>query len=155
VAAAGAFLGRRVDAVAVRVPGRLERRGAEIRDGAHTPEAVRYIASRLPPLGSMVASILRDKDVDGILALLGRLSDVLVATASSNERALSAAELAERALPHFGHVEAVSDPHAALARAHELGEPVLVTGSLYLLADLEAGGTVRRPDVPWVGERRS
>ena len=32
----------------------------------------------------------------------------------------------------------VPDPVAALARAHELGEPVLVTGSLYLLADLAA-----------------
>jgi hypothetical protein len=30
----------------------------------------------------------------------------------------------------------VDDPREALARAHELGEPVLVTGSLYLLGDL-------------------
>jgi hypothetical protein len=35
-------------------------------------------------------------------------------------------------------VEAFADPVAALARAHELGEPVLVTGSLFLLADLAA-----------------
>jgi hypothetical protein len=32
----------------------------------------------------------------------------------------------------------VPDPSAALDRAHALAEPVLVTGSLYLLADLEA-----------------
>ena len=37
---------------------------------------------------------------------------------------------------HFDHVEVVDDPVAAVARAHELGEPVLVTGSLYLLGDL-------------------
>ena len=37
---------------------------------------------------------------------------------------------------HFEHVEVVDDPVAAVARAHELGEPVLVTGSLYLLGDL-------------------
>jgi hypothetical protein len=30
----------------------------------------------------------------------------------------------------------VEEPGAALARAHELGGPVLVTGSLYLLGDL-------------------
>jgi hypothetical protein len=78
-----------------------------------------------------------------------------VATASSNERSLPADDLAERALPYFEHVEAVPDPHAALARAHELGEPVLVTGSLYLLADLSEPAAVRRADVPWVGERRS
>src|SRR5207302_1311835 len=32
--------------------------------------------------------------------------------------------------------QAVSDPHEALARARALGGSVLVTGSLYLLADL-------------------
>ena len=42
----------------------------------------------------------------------------------------------ELARAHFDHVEVVHDPVAAVARAHELGEPVLVTGSLYLLADL-------------------
>ena len=129
-------------------------RGTEIWDGAHTPEAVRYIAPRLPTVGAIVASILRDKDADGMLAQLGRLADALVATVSSNERALSAEELAERARPYFEHVEAVADPTAALARGHELGEPVLVTGSLYLLADLR-GTAVRRADVPWASERRS
>ena len=43
--------------------------------------------------------------------------------------------LAAHAEPHFEHVEAIADPHAALARARVLGSPVLVTGSLYLLAD--------------------
>jgi hypothetical protein len=33
-------------------------------------------------------------------------------------------------------VHAIDDPHTALARARELGGPILVTGSLYLLADL-------------------
>ena len=31
-----------------------------------------------------------------------------------------------------------------MRRAHELGEPVLVTGSLYLLADLEAASQAMR-----------
>ena len=151
-AAAGAFLGRDVEPVEVSVPGRLERRGAEIWDGAHTPEAIRYITPRLPSVGSVVASILRDKDVAAMVALLGGLADSLVATASSNERALPAEELAELARPYFEHVEAVAEPALAVARGHELGEPVLVTGSLYLLADLAA---VRRADVPWASERRS
>jgi folylpolyglutamate synthase/dihydropteroate synthase len=59
-----------------------------------------------------------------------------VATRSSSARALPAADLAELARAHFGHVEAIDDPVAAVARAHELGEPVLVTGSLYLIGDL-------------------
>ena len=142
-AAAGAFLGRAVEPADVRLPGRLEVRGDEIRDGAHTPEAVRYVAPSLPPIGSIVASILADKNVDAVLAELARLAPVLVATASSNPRALPAAELAARAGGRFERVEAVADPHEALRRAHELGEPVLVTGSLYLLADLAAAETAR------------
>ena len=37
---------------------------------------------------------------------------------------------------HFEHVEVVDDPMEALARAHEHGDTVLVTGSLYLLGDI-------------------
>ena len=39
------------------------------------------------------------------------------------------------------HVEAVEDPVRAVERARELGTPVLVTGSLYLLADLAVRST--------------
>ena len=144
-AAVETYLGREVDpepAAAVSLAGRLEVVGDEIRDGAHTPEAVRYIAPRLPQLGSIVVSILEDKDVDGVLRELAGLCDTLVATSSSNPRALPAELLAARARPLFERVEAVQAPGEAVARARELGRPVLVTGSLYLLADL-----VR---VPWV-----
>jgi dihydrofolate synthase / folylpolyglutamate synthase len=137
-AAASAFLGRSVEPAEVQLPGRLERRGDEIWDGAHTPEAVRHVAPALPRLGSVVASILADKDVDGVLAELARLARTFVGTTSSNRRALPASDLAARARSHFDHVEAVAHPPHAVRRAHELGEPVLVTGSLYLLADLAA-----------------
>jgi dihydrofolate synthase / folylpolyglutamate synthase len=135
-AAAGVFLGRDVEPAHVQLPGRLDRHGDEIWDGAHTPEAVRHIASQLPQIGSIVASVLEDKDVEGVLRELAKTASVLVATTSSNPRALVAGKLAECARRHFDHVEALSDPREALARAHDLGEPVLVTGSLYLLADL-------------------
>jgi folylpolyglutamate synthase/dihydropteroate synthase len=74
--------------------------------------------------------------VDSMLRILRLAGARFVATTSSSSRALPAADLAERARAHFDHVEAVSDPSAAVVRAHELGEPVLVTGSLYLLGDL-------------------
>jgi dihydrofolate synthase/folylpolyglutamate synthase len=127
----------------IALPGRLERRNGEIRDGAHNLDGVRWLGARLPPARYVVcASILRDKDAREMLRELGLVGDTLVATQSSNPRAYSAEELAELAKPHFGRVEVVSDPAAALARAHELGEPVLVTGSLYLLADLEQAEAV-------------
>ena len=121
----------------VELPGRLERREREVRDGAHNPDGARYLLERLPESGyTLVVSILADKDVDAMLRELRRAGPRLVATRSSSTRALGATDLAERARALFEHVEAIDDPVRALERAHELGEPVLVTGSLYLLGDL-------------------
>ena len=75
-----------------------------------------------------------------MLAALAAAGRTLVATSSSNERSLPAEELGRHAAPYFDRVDVVADPHAALAHAHELGGPVLVTGSLYLLADLSRNG---------------
>jgi dihydrofolate synthase / folylpolyglutamate synthase len=135
-----AVLGRPVARViAARLPGRLEvLANGEVRDGAHTPDAVDWLLARLPAAGTyvVVASILADKDVDGVLERLARAGSTLVATRSSNARSLPPADVAARARRWFASVEAVDDPRSALARARALGGPVLVTGSLYLLADL-------------------
>ena len=139
--AAEAFLGRPVEhEVDVSLPGRLERRGNEVWDGAHTPVAAEWLLERLPRRDYVVcASILRDKDAEGILARLAGAGSALVATTSSNPRALPAEELAVRAGRYFRDVEAIGDPARALERARALAGSrgaVLVTGSLYLLADL-------------------
>ena len=148
MAAAETFLGRPVDGhVEVQLPGRLERVSEdplEIWDGAHNLAGLGYALPRLPSARYvLVASILADKDVDGMLAALSALGDRLVATSSSNARALSATDLAERARPYFGRIEAIEDPVEALGRARSLDEPLLVTGSLYLLADLAKDESVR------------
>jgi len=138
--AAAAFLGRDLEGeVEVALPGRLERRGDdEVWDGAHNVDGLEWVLPRLPHARyTVVASILRDKDVDGMLDQLAAVADRLVATRSSNPRALTARELAERARGRFASVEAVEEPEAALAVARK-DPPVLVTGSLYLLADLAA-----------------
>jgi dihydrofolate synthase/folylpolyglutamate synthase len=136
--AVDAFLGRHLPLAEASLPGRLELRGDEVRDGAHTPEAADWLLERLPDPGGyvVVASVLRDKDAAGILDRLARAGSTLVATASSNERALAPEDVAQLAHGRFRAVETVADPRAALARAHALGDRVLVTGSLYLLADL-------------------
>ena len=136
--AAEAFLGRPVtQQVEVRLPGRLEwKSDDELRDGAHTPEGVDWLLARLPARDwVVVASVLADKDVDAMLERLATAGRTLVATRSSNPRSLDPEELAERGKRYFTHVERDAGPQAALRRAKELG-PVLVTGSLYLLADL-------------------
>ncbi len=135
--AAAAFLGRSIETeVDVSLPGRLEQRGGEVWDGAHNPDGARWLVRNLPPADYVLCvSVLRDKNVDEMLRAFAELGSTFVATTSSNERALSAELLAGRAALHFDRVDAIEDPHAALAHARELGRP-LVTGSLYLLADL-------------------
>jgi dihydrofolate synthase/folylpolyglutamate synthase len=151
IAAAESFLGRTVDPHAaddVVLPGRLERRGddpLEIWDGAHNLAGVGWLLPRLPSAPSagwtVVSSMLRDKRPGMMLEALSVLGRTLVATQSSDDRALPAEELAALASGHFERVEAEPMPAAALARARGLAAAdgaVLVTGSLYLLADLSA-----------------
>jgi dihydrofolate synthase / folylpolyglutamate synthase len=154
--AAEAYVGHTIDAVVeVALPGRFEVRPGpplEIRDGAHTPEAVDWLTHRLGRLLGqgrhcvLVASILADKDAEAILSGLQPWARRLVTTQSTNRRSRTATELAEiaRALPaarQFEDVLIEPDPAGAVRRARELsglGGAVLVTGSLYLLADLAA-----------------
>jgi dihydrofolate synthase / folylpolyglutamate synthase len=156
--AAEAFLGRPVEEVPeVELPGRLELRSdrpLELWDGAHNPDGVDYLVARLPARNDfvVVASILGDKDADRMLAALRAVGDVLIATESSNPRAVASRELAARAAPHFSAVEAIADPRAALGRARELAGDegaVLATGSLYLLADLNADRAEAYHDEVW------
>ena len=149
-AAAEALLGRPLEGeVDAALPGRFELVGEDVFAGAHNPAGVEWLLARLPRRDYVVvASILADKDADAMLRRLARAGRTLVATASHSARALPAAELARRAEPLFDEVEAVGDPGEALTRARELAGDdgaVLVTGSLYLLADL----TVRLQRVPW------
>jgi len=142
-AAVEELLGRPLDteALQTKIPGRLEWRSErELWDGAHNPAGVAWLVEHLPRARwTIVCSILSDKDVDSMLEALAPLAGTLVATSSSSPRALPAAELAARAEGLFERIEAVDDPAQALVRGRELAAPdgdVLVTGSLYLLADL-------------------
>ncbi len=90
--AAEAFVGHPIDTpVEVVLPGRLEQRPGEIRDGAHNPDGIAWLIERLPSADYTVcASILEDKDVDEMLRRLASISRRFVATSSSNARSLTA-----------------------------------------------------------------
>jgi dihydrofolate synthase/folylpolyglutamate synthase len=139
-------------AARAQVPGRLQVVGEAPRtvlDGAHNPSGVAALVETLDgvvgdrPLVAVV-SVLDDKDAASMLReLLGRCA-ALVCTRSANPRALPAATLASLAgqlggVGGDGPVEVVAAPRAAVERARELAGPdgaVLVTGSIYLVADL-------------------
>jgi dihydrofolate synthase/folylpolyglutamate synthase len=149
-ASAAALLERPLEGeVEISLPGRFDLVGEDVFAGAHNPAGVEWLLERLPRCNyTIVASILSGKDVEPMLRALAQAGSTFVATESHNTRALAAAELAGLAAPLFASVEAVPEPEAALARARELAGDdgaVLVTGSLYLLADL----SVRFQRIPW------
>jgi len=154
VAAAEAFLGRELSEDALREalagttsPGRLEvvsRHPLVVLDGAHNPDAARALARAVPEAFAwsrlhVVIGILETKDVTGILQALARLEpDTTFACASSNPKALPAERLAtacrEEGLAASAH-ETVSYALAAAEAASSDHDLILVTGSLYTVAD--------------------
>jgi dihydrofolate synthase/folylpolyglutamate synthase len=165
-AAAEAYLGRLDEArvaeaaAATRVPGRFEQLPGEpptFLDGAHNPGGMAALAEALGdeltgrPL-TLVLSILDDKDAGEMLRQIVPLAARVIATSNANPRALSPATL-ESLAAQVGAAETVGlpDPRRALALARERaaaeGGVVLVTGSIYLIADL------LRPDPTTPGSR--
>ncbi len=158
--AAAAFLGT-LDAEAVAaaaaqtaVPGRFEivgERPVTVFDGAHNPDGMQSLAQALRgflagrPLVAVV-SVLDDKDAAAMLGELGPLCSEIIVTRAANPRTLPPATLVSLARQLGGPpTRVVAEPHAALAAAREAAGPggvALVTGSIYLIADLlRAPGT--------------
>jgi dihydrofolate synthase/folylpolyglutamate synthase len=151
-ATAEAFLERPLEAqavaeaaAAVTVAGRMEVVAEDpmvVLDGAHNGAGMAALADALPevigdrPL-TVVISILDDKDAHAMLDALLPLAENVVFTKTSNPRALSPGTLAH--LAERPDAVTVGSPKAALERAKELAGSsgaVLVTGSIYLIADL-------------------
>jgi dihydrofolate synthase/folylpolyglutamate synthase len=156
-AAAQALIGEldddavRAAAASTLVPGRFEivdggaGGGEVVIDGAHNPAGMRALAESLPEWLDgrelvVVLSILDDKDAAAMLQALIPHTAHIVCTTNSNPRALPPATLQSLARQlGFEDVSAERDPRAALAAARERAGPggaVLVTGSIYLIADL-------------------
>ena len=137
--AAEAFVGHPIEAQAeISLPGRLERRGPdEVRDGAHTPEGVAWLLERLEPRR------VDDRRVDPPRQGRGRHARAPGRRGTSPRRdTQQQSAFARRAGTRRARRTVLRacrsgrrsrSKHSRRARA--LG-PVLVTGSLYLLADL-------------------
>lgn len=163
VAAVEAFFGRALDPAAVaeaaartRSPGRMEvvrHDPLVVLDGAHNPEGTAALAAALAEefpttRWTVVFGAMADKDVPAMLRLLGSaIASLRAARAADSERARPAAEVAALAAEVLGVPVWAHDSVAeAVAAALDAGEPVLVTGSLYVVGEarsslgLESGG---------------
>jgi dihydrofolate synthase/folylpolyglutamate synthase len=140
-------------AASVIVPGRMQvvsDAPLTIFDGAHNDEGAAALEESLPEVvGDRslvgVVAILDDKDATGMLRHLLPHFEHVIFTRASNPRSLSPATLQSLANQLGGSSsETVSDPRAALAKAQSIGEAVLATGSIYLIADLVREPGARR-----------
>ena len=153
IAAVEALLERELDAEAVRAalgsvtsPGRLEvvgRRPLVVLDGAHNPAAAQALATALPETFAgdklhLVMAVLADKDLEGVVRPLAPLADVGYATAVDNVRTRPAGEIAAALTAAGVRAEtfgSVTDALDAARRAASEDDIILVTGSLYTVAD--------------------
>ena len=139
-------------------PARLEvitlNGGAQvILDAAHNVDGARALAAYLrrwhPERPPLVIGVMRDKDVDGILAALLPATSSVVATAADTPRAMPAQELADRVLrctaelkiapSYHRSVHAETDPLVAVDEALAQGSPICVAGSIFLVGAVRGG----------------
>ena len=141
-------------------PGRFQRVGRFIIDGAHNPPAARALAAALrkyaPFAGSvptLIAGFCGDKDVDETLRILAPLVGKGIAVRTNNPRSLAPEELAQKM--ESAGIPAISCDSIHLALEKMVSVPsgsevdTLICGSLFLageaLAELSA--------FPWQADR--
>lgn len=111
-------------------------------DGAHNPAGARalsaYIAETYGRPLPMVVGIMRDKQIDAMIAAFSTSASAFVFTAPVSTRAASPVELAAvaaRVAPHLP-TSVSDDPRAAIRMAAAVDSPVVVAGSLYLAGEV-------------------
>lgn len=130
----------------VRWPGRLDHRrlpdGTDVLlDAAHNAAGAARLAEYLETRAekrTLVFSAMRDKDATAMLQALLPAVAAVVVTRASNPRANEPEALAHlvRTLAPALRVEVAERPADAVARARAAGAPVVVAGSIFLLADV-------------------
>ncbi|HEY8551935.1 MAG TPA: cyanophycin synthetase, partial [Thermaerobacter sp.] len=135
---------------AARWPGRMERlrwQGRDVwLDGAHNPAGMAALARTVATLWPgrrvlLVIGMLDDKDVEQAAAAIAPVTGRAVASEPPSPRAASAQRVAKALVARGVPVAVEREPVRALARAvreAEPEQPVLVTGSLYLVGAVRA-----------------
>ncbi len=137
-------------------PGRFQRVGDFIVDGAHNPPAARALAESLKPLNppvpktlTLIAGFCGDKDVGEVLSILAPFVKKGYAVRTNNPRSLSAEETAAK-MREAG-IDAI--PCASLAEAigmcRSANTLTLVCGSLFLAGE----ALVELGAYPWQSDR--
>lgn len=125
------------------IPGRMERRGRFLLDGAHNPAAMQALRESLSDIPHerliIVLGMMEDKNIPGMVRELP--PGQIIATRASTPRAASPRLLARHLAAAGRSCTVADDVRQALHRAREKvgeGDLVLVTGSLYLVGEVRS-----------------
>lgn len=134
------------------IPGRFQFAGPYILDGGHNPHGVKALmlamqAENIRPK-ALVFTCMADKDMEGMVQLLGSMAalpfvpvslpvylPVYLPVLADNHRAAKPEDLVALLAPLGFLCCPMPSVASALQEARTCGEPVLVCGSLYLLAE--------------------
>ena len=117
-------------------PGRFQRVGSFVIDGAHNPPAARALASALtegPRLENLIAGFCGDKDVDEVLRIIAPFVRRGFAVRTNNPRSLSAEATAEKM--KLAGIDAIPCDSLKNAIAQAGAVPTLICGSLFLAGE--------------------
>ena len=142
-------------------PGRFQRVGSFVIDGAHNPPAARALVSALAELPgispralSLIAGFCGDKDVDEVLSILAPFISKGYAVRTNNPRSLSAEETAAKM--RVAGIDAVACPSLEEAiritrdkRTTRRAPTTLICGSLFLAGE----ALVSLGAYPWPSDR--
>lgn len=128
----------------VEWPGRLElirvESGREILlDAAHNVDGARalatYLRAKHPERPALVLGMMRDKDIDGVLAELLPAVSSVITTAAASPRAIPARDLAVRvsAVNAGMPVRVEPDPLSAIEHALSISRSTCVAGSIFVV----------------------
>ncbi len=139
-------------------PGRLERLSQNpliVVDSAHNRHSAEQLHSALALYPHdrliLIFGASADKDIEGMLEVLGPAADAIIITRSFHPRAADPAELtplAHHAAPHVP-LHTTSTAQAAIALATEMAGPtdlILITGSIFVVADVRESWFALHPE---------
>jgi dihydrofolate synthase / folylpolyglutamate synthase len=132
----------------VQWPGRFQRVGERIiLDGAHNPAASKCLVETWTEcVGYQRATIifggLRDKDLKGMASTLSGIAKRFLIVPLHSERAASPVEI-QSVIPQHLPIAQCNSPEQALDLANQFEDPILVTGSLFLVGEFLA---ILQPD---------
>lgn len=119
-------------------PGRFQRVGNCIVDGAHNPPAAHALAEALAETGEryhLIAGFCGDKDVSEVLRILAPYVDDGLAVKTNNPRSLTAEDTARRMCQAGIAARSCESLQAAISGIGDVSRKTLICGSLFLAGE--------------------